>query len=66
MIDGGASRVAEPEEAGHLVEGLAGGIVDGPAQQPVATGRGDLDDQGVTTGDEQGGRRPLEVGPLEQ
>ena len=38
-IDRRPARVAEPQEPGHLVERLAGGIVDGLAEQAVA-GRG--------------------------
>ena len=35
-VDGRPARVAEAEEPGHLVEGLAGGVVDGLAEQAVA------------------------------
>ena len=35
-VDGGAARIAEAEEAGNLVEGLAGGVVDGLAEHLVA------------------------------
>jgi len=37
--------VAEPEIAGDLVEGLTGGVVDGLAEQAVATGCLKLDQE---------------------
>ena len=53
LVDDGAARVAEAQEAGHLVVGLAGGVVEGLAQQLVAAVAGHLDQHGVAAGDQQ-------------
>ena len=65
-VDGRAARVAQTEEPGHLVEGLAGGVVDGSAEEPVSTGFANLDQQGVAAGHQQHDQRPAQVGLLEQ
>ncbi len=62
----GPPGIAQPEEPGHLVEGLAGGVVDGAAEQPVAAGLGHLDQQGVAAGHQQHHQRPAQVGLLQQ
>ena len=38
VVDPGAAGVAEAEELGYLVEGLAGGVVDGVADVAVVPG----------------------------
>ena len=63
-IDPGAAGVAEAEELGDLVEGLAGGVVDGAADVAVAPKRGGASlpcrvlvrevEVGVAAGDDEG------------
>ena len=57
-LDRRPARVAEAEEPGHLVEGLAGGVVDGPAEQPVAAGAPRRHQQGVAARHQQHHQRP--------
>ncbi len=56
-VDVGAAREGQPEEPGDLVEGLAGGVVDGGAEglHPgvVAGHVGDPEQAGVPTADQQ-------------
>ena len=56
-VDPRAAGVAEAEEFGDLVEGFAGGIVDGAADERVAPrrvdGAGEIE-MGVTAGDDEG------------
>ncbi len=42
------------EQLGDLVEGFAGGIVDGPAEGPVASDAVDPIEMGMAAGDRQG------------
>ena len=65
-VDGRAARVAEAEEAGHLVEGLAGGVVDRGAEHLVLAVALHVHEQRVAARHEQHHERQLEVGLLEQ
>ena len=65
-VDGGPTRIAEVEEAGDLVEGLAGGVVDGLAEQPVAPVALHRHEHRVAAGHEEHDERQLEVGLLEE
>ena len=47
-LDRRTARVAEAEEAGDLVERLAGGVVDGLAEQPVVARGAHLDEHRVS------------------
>ncbi len=53
-VDQHAARIGEPEQLGHLVEGLTGGVVQGPAQGPIAADAVDPVEVGVPSGDGQG------------
>ncbi len=53
----GPSRIAEPEELGGLVEGLAGSIILGLAENPVAPDACDFDQHRVAAGDLEGDER---------
>src|SRR5205823_2032255 len=59
LVDLRAARIGEPEQPGYLVERLAGRVVQGVAEQPIATDLADLVEAGVTAGDDerQPGRR---------
>ena len=61
-----AARVAESEEAGHLVVGLADGVVDGLAEQLVAPRLGRAGEHAVPARDQQRGlgERHLAVGQV--
>ena len=59
-VDGRPARVAEAEEPRHLVEGLAGGIVDGLAEQPVPAVVDHLDQHRVAAGHEERDEGQLE------
>jgi hypothetical protein len=48
-----AAGIREPEQLGALVEGLAGGIVAGLAEQAVIAECERLDEHGVSAGDQQ-------------
>ena len=61
-VDGRAARVAEAEEAGHLVERLAGGVVDRATRAPVPPVALHQHEQRVPAGHEQHDERQLEVG----
>ena len=55
-VDPGASGIAEAEELGDLVEGFAGGVVDGAADKgvgPGAVGGAGKIEVGVAAGDDQ-------------
>ena len=52
-LDGGAAGLAEAEELRHLVEGLAGGVVDGAAEPAEALGAVDGEELAVAAGDQQ-------------
>ncbi len=65
-VDGRASRIAEAEVAGHLVEGLAGGVVDGAPHEAVATRLGHFDQERVAAGRQEHDQRPAEIGLLEE
>ena len=65
-VDPGATGVAEAEQLGDLVVGLAGGVVDGAADVLVAPGacgalRGEVE-VGVAAGDDEGEQRELHGG----
>ena len=66
MVDRRATGIAEVEEAGHLVERLAGGVVDRLADQPVVAVPAHLDEHRVPAGHEQHHERELEVGVFEE
>jgi len=56
-VDPGSSRIAEAEEFGHLVEGFAGGIVDGVADVAVGPAFAVLAGEvevGVSAGNDEG------------
>ena len=59
-VDGRPARVAEAEVAGHLVERLAGGVVDGRAEQAVAAVALHRDEHRVAARHEQHDERQLE------
>ena len=58
------ARVAEPQQATDLVEGLAGGVVEGRAEQPVGEVVAHLGDEGVAAGHDQRHEREDRVGPV--
>ena len=58
-VDHGAAGVAEAEEFADLVEGFAGGIVAGLAEQAVDATVAHLEQMGVAAADHQGERREL-------
>ena len=49
-----AAGVGEAEEAGDLVESLAGGVVDGSADDRVVADAADMDEEGVSAGNDEG------------
>ena len=59
-VDRRTARVAEAEEAGDLVERLAGGVVDGLAEQAVAAVVLHRDEHRVAARHEQHDERQLE------
>ena len=59
-VDGRPARVTEAEEAGHLVERLAGCIVDGAADEPVLAVVAHLDDHRVPARHQQHHQRELQ------
>ena len=65
-VDGRTARVAETEVAGHLVEGFAGGVVDGAAQKPIVAGLGHPDQEGVPPRYQEHHHRPAQIGLFEQ
>ncbi len=65
-LDDGAAGVAEAEEPGHLVEGLARGVIEGLAQEPVAAGALHGHEQGVSSRDQEHGHGPLDAGVVEE
>lgn len=52
-LDGGPTRVAQPEQPGHLVEAFSGRIVAAAAQAGVGPGTIDADQLGVAAADQQ-------------
>ena len=58
-LDRRATRVTQAEQAGHLVEGFACGIVTTAAQALVITLSAHGDQFGVTAGDQQHQQRQL-------
>ena len=50
---GGAAGIAEAEQGGHLVEGLAGGVVEGLAEQAVLAPGRHVEQQGVPAAHQQ-------------
>ena len=65
-VDRRAARIPEVEEAGDLVERLAGGVVDRLAEHPVAAVTLHLDQHRVAARDEQHDERELERRVLEE
>ena len=65
-VDLRPAGIAEADVAGHLVEGFAGGVVDGLAQHPVAAVALHGHDHRVAAGDEEEGQRRGEVGLLQE
>ena len=59
-IDRGTARVAEPEEAGDLVERLARRVVDRLAEHAVAPVAVHRDEQRVAAGDDERDERRFE------
>ena len=53
-IDDRAAGIAEAEQFGHFVEGFAGGIVAGLAEQAIVEALADLEEVGVAAADHQG------------
>ena len=53
-VDDGASGISEAEDLGGLVEGLAGGVVEGGADDGGVAVVLDEDDGGVSAGDDEG------------
>src|SRR6202012_4924770 len=66
LLDQRAARVAEAEQARRLVEGLAGGVVEGLAEQLVALVVADRGEQGVAAGGDEAEERRLERLRLEE
>ncbi len=58
-LDRWTARIAEPQQTRHLVKRLAGGVIPGLTQQPVAAPIPHVKKQGVATGDEEGDERRL-------
>ena len=52
-LDGGAAGLGEAEELRDLVEGFAGGVVDGAAEAAEGVGGGDGEELAVAAGDEE-------------
>ncbi len=65
-VDLRPARVAEADVAGHLVERLAGGVVDGLAQHPVAAVALHRDDHRVAARHQQERQRRVQVGLLQE
>ena len=65
-VDGRPAGVAEAEVAGDLVEGLAGGVVDGGAEHPVLAVALHEHDERVAARHQQHHERELEVGFVEE
>ncbi len=53
-VDHGAARIAQPHDLGHLVVGLAGGVVASLAHEFGGRERGDVVEGRVAAGDQQG------------
>ncbi len=62
----GPARIAQPQVPRHLVEGLAGGVVDGRAEQAVPAVALHQDEQRVAARHQQHHDGQLQVGFLEQ
>ena len=62
-VDDGTAGVAEAEEFADLVEGFAGGIVAGLAEQAVGTIGADLEQVGMAAAGHQGEGRELDGRP---
>ena len=54
-IDGDAAGVAEAEELGGFVEGLAGGVIEGSAKEAVVSEALDIEQEGVSAADDERG-----------
>ena len=66
LRDDGATGIAQAQRLGHLVEGLAHGVVERLAEHLVVTPRLDVNKHGMTTRDEREDKRRLEVGLRQQ
>ncbi len=62
--DGRPPGVAEAEQASCLVEGLAGGVVDGLAEESVGEVVAHLDEERMAPGDDEGHEREGRLGTL--
>ena len=60
------SGIAQPQRLGHLVKGLAHGVVDGGAQDLVVAPAAHVGEQGVAAGDQACHEGGLEVRRLEE
>ena len=63
-LDRRSARVAEAEQPPDLVEGLAGGIVDGLAEQPIGQVVAHLGEEGVAAGHDERDERERRFGVL--
>src|SRR6201999_3387562 len=66
FLDQRAAGIAETEQARRLVEGLAGGVVEGLAEQLVALVVADRGEQGVAAGGDEAEEGRLERLRLEE
>ncbi len=64
-VELGTARIAEAEQAGALVEGLAGGVVDGRTEHGVPAALANVEEQRVPSACEQAEERRLERVGLE-
>ena len=54
-----AAGIRQPHQLRDLIEGFAGGVVAGRAEQPIFAPRGDVEQQRVTAAHEKGGERRI-------
>src|SRR5882724_6386976 len=64
IFDDGTARVAEAEQFGDLVEGFAGGVVAGLAEEAVLIALAYFEQVGMAAGDHQRKRGKLDRRPL--
>ena len=65
-LDHRPTGIAEPQQLGHLVERLAGGVVERLPQQPVLAPGGHVEQHGVPAAHQQGHERRRQVGVFER
>ena len=65
-VDGRPARISQTHEAGHLVEGLARGVVEGGAQHPVAQAVLHQHEHGVATRHQGHHHRQFDAGLIEE